>query len=111
MYSVGIGVARFSRIAALAKAVPVAVIATSLLFINAGLARDEKPSFVAEERLEKLDASKFANPTRIANKWLPLKPGTRYVYDGTTVDDKGKVVPHQIVINVTDLVKTIAGIR
>lgn len=99
------------NIAALAKVVPMAVIATSFLFVNVGLARDEKPGFVPEERLEKLDVGKFANPTRITNKWLPLKPGMRYVYDGTTVDDKGKVVPHQIVINVTDLVKTIAGVR
>lgn len=97
--------------AAISRAVPLALVGASLLFVDTSLAKDVKPSFVPEERLEKLDTGKLSNPTRITNKWLPLIPGTRYLYDGTTTDDSGKVLPHQFVINVTDLVKTIAGIR
>jgi hypothetical protein len=85
-----------------------AALAGIVLTRGAALAEKRKPSFVPEEQLEKLDTSKFANPTRITNKWLPMKPGTRFTYDGTTTDDKGKVVPHQIIISVTDLTKTIA---
>ena len=108
----GTGVSQLAMtIATLARAVPVALVGASLLFVDGGAAKDIKPSFVPEERLEKLDTSKFANPTRITNQWLPLIPGTRYVYDGTTTDDSGKVLPHHFVINVTDLVKTIAGVR
>jgi hypothetical protein len=93
-------------------AISVAALAAMVLASGATLAQGRKqPSLVPEEKLEKLDVTKFSRPTEIANKWLPMKPGTRFVYDGTTVEDDGKVVPHQIIINITDLVKTIAGVR
>jgi hypothetical protein len=53
----------------------------------------------------------FTNPTNIVNKWMPLTPGTRFTYNGTTVEDDGTVVPHRVVINVTDLTKVIGGVR
>ena len=40
-----------------------------------------------------------------------MKPGTRWTYSGTTVEDDGKVVPHVVVITVTDLIKVIGGVR
>lgn len=71
-----------------------------------------KPAkLVAEDKLEKLDVTKFGRPTEITNKWSPMKPGTRFVYDGTTVEDDGKTVPRRLVVTITDLVKTIGGIR
>ena len=60
--------------------------------------------------IEKLDGVKFTRSTQITNNWLPMKPGTRYTYDGSTVEDDGKVVPHKIVQNITDLVKVIGGV-
>lgn len=63
----------------------------------------------SEEKLETLDVRNFSRPTIITNRWLPMKPGTRWIYQGTTVEDDGKVVPHRIEIAVTDLVKSIAG--
>jgi hypothetical protein len=42
---------------------------------------------------------------------MPLKPGTRFVYEGTTIEDDGTAVPHRVVINVTDLTKMIGGVR
>jgi hypothetical protein len=94
-------------------AILLAVVLASSIFV-AALAHGQThnaPSFVPEDKLEKLDVSKFSRPTEITNRWLPMKPGTRFVYDGTTVEDDGKVVPHRIIINITDLVKTIAGVR
>lgn len=61
--------------------------------------------------LPALDSSRFVRPNAIANPWMPLTPGTRLVYEGTTVEDDGKTVPHRIVVNVTDLTKVISGIR
>jgi hypothetical protein len=90
-----------------------AIALVSILFAGAA-AQDQgrKPArLVPEDKLEKLDTATFSRPTEITNKWLPMKPGTRFVYDGTTVEDDGKVVPHQIIINITDLVKNIAGVR
>ena len=64
----------------------------------------------AETRLETLDVQRFKTPTVISNKWMPMKPGTRWLYEGTTVEDDGTVVPHGLAINVTDLVKPIDGV-
>jgi len=57
------------------------------------------------------DAANFSDPTNIDNTWMPLEPGTRFVYDGITVEDDGSEVPHRIIINVTDLTKVIGGVR
>jgi len=57
------------------------------------------------------EAANFSAPTTIDNMWMPLQPGTRFVYEGKTVEDDGTEVPHRIVINVTDLTKVIAGVR
>jgi len=58
-----------------------------------------------------LDAGRFVHPSTINNPWMPLTPGTRLVYEGTSVEDDGKTVPHRIVVTVTDLTKVIAGVR
>lgn len=63
-----------------------------------------------DSTLEALDVKAFSKPTVITNKWMPQKPGMRYVYEGTAVEDDGKVVPHKIEINITDLVKVIGGV-
>lgn len=60
---------------------------------------------------EHFDSTSFGQSSRIDNPWLPLKPGTRFVYEGTSVEDDGTTVPHRIVVNVTDLTKVIAGVR
>lgn len=66
---------------------------------------------VAQPNLEPFDASKFANSTDINNPWMPLAPGTRFVYEGNTVREDGVLVPHRIEIHVTDLTKMIGGVR
>ena len=63
-----------------------------------------------EKKFEDFDSDKFAGSTQIDNDWMPMKPGMRFVYDGTSFED-GKAVPHRIIVNVTDLIKVIAGIR
>jgi hypothetical protein len=65
----------------------------------------------AGKKFEDFDPKNFINPTNIDHKWMPLTPGTRFVYDGKTVEDDGSTLPHRVVINVTDFTKTIAGIR
>lgn len=64
----------------------------------------------AEKPFENFNPADFDDSTEIDNEWMPLKPGTRFVYEGTTVEDDGTVVPHRVVINVTDLTKEIGGI-
>jgi hypothetical protein len=59
----------------------------------------------------KFDPKKFSHPTEITNKWMPSMPGMRWSYSGTSVEDDGKVVRHQIEMTITDLVKVIGGVR
>jgi hypothetical protein len=54
---------------------------------------------------------KFDAPTRIDNKWIPMRPGTRWTYEGSSREDDGKVVPHRIIVTVTNLTKILGGVR
>ena len=56
------------------------------------------------------NAKNFSHPTVIDNKWMPLKAGMQFNYEGVTVDDEGKRVPWGVIQIVTDLVKNINGI-
>jgi hypothetical protein len=101
-----------------ALAIPSPMLAISIIFTclalfgGAVMAQEKKADGKAmEKKWEDFNANNFSNSTKITNEWMPLKPGTRFVYDGTTVEDDGKVVPHRIVINVTDLTKMIGGVR
>ena len=53
----------------------------------------------------------FKHPTVIDNKWSPMRPGTRWVYEGTSKEDDGKIVPHRITVTVTGLTKIVGGVR
>ena len=61
-------------------------------------------------RLEDFDAKNFDDSTKIDNPWYPMKPGTRWVFDGST-EDSGLTIPHRIVFTVTNLTKVIEGVR
>jgi hypothetical protein len=52
----------------------------------------------------------FDHSTVIDNPWFPLRPGTQFVYAGSTLED-GKRVPHRTTFTVTDLTKVIDGVR
>jgi hypothetical protein len=58
-----------------------------------------------------VDAKNFSRPTIIDNKYMPLKPGMQFVYEGFTIDDEDKKVPHKVIDVITDLVKDINGIE
>lgn len=52
----------------------------------------------------------FSHPTRINNRWLPLRHGTKLVYTGSEYLGNRRV-NHRVVFVVTDLVKVIDGVR
>lgn len=66
----------------------------------------EDPEFA----LLDMNAATFDNPTKIDNKWLPMTPGTEYIFDGFT-EEGGRKIPHSIIFTVTDLTKEIEGVR
>ena len=78
------------------------------LWGRAALAQDKSET----PKLEPWDKAQFdQRSTVIDNPWLPMAPGMRYVYEGSTAMDNGKQVPHRIEINITDLSKVIDGVR
>lgn len=83
------------------------VLSLLLLMLSLGMtAIAEEPSDVLD-----LDPKNFDNPTNIDNEWYPMKPGMRFVWEGTSVDDEGETETHRVVFTVTDLTKEIAGIE
>jgi hypothetical protein len=56
------------------------------------------------------DAANFTSSTRVNNRWYPLVPGTQYILEGRA-DRGGGPLPHQVILTVTDLVKTVRGAR
>jgi hypothetical protein len=52
----------------------------------------------------------FDHPTRITNRFLPLVPGTQFVFDGRANRD-GTPLDHRVVFTVTDLTKVVNGVR
>jgi hypothetical protein len=55
------------------------------------------------------DPANFDQPTEIDNKWLPLKPGTQFVYEGSSIVDERRE-SHRVVFTVTDLTKVVEGV-
>lgn len=64
-----------------------------------------------EKEYEAFDSKNFDRSTIVDNEWFPLKPGTRYTWEGTMIDDEGDEEPHSVVLTVTDLTKVIGGVR
>ncbi len=71
----------------------------------------EKVKQPGEKDFEDFDRNRFSQSTstKIDNPWLPLKPGTRFVYEGTSLTVETET-PHHIEYVVTDLTKPIDGV-
>lgn len=69
---------------------------------------DKKPTDTFT--VTRLDKSTFVDPLTGSNHWLPLKPGTQWVRDGTTLIGN-REVPNVIVTTVTDAVRVVAGVK
>jgi hypothetical protein len=87
----------------------VALVAFTGLGLSSGgvMAQNSK---TAEDELKVFDRNNFDRSANIDNKWLPLQPGTQWVYNGFTQEGKNRV-PHRVVQTVTDLTKVINGVR
>jgi len=55
------------------------------------------------------DPANFVDPTLDTNPYHPLKPGTQWVYGGTT-EVGSREVPHGIVVTITDVRREIDGV-
>jgi hypothetical protein len=89
-------------------AIAVALWPSALL---AGCGGDEdKPAPPKKSTVIKFDRANFGDPATGANPYLPLKPGTQWVREGSTIVGDRKV-PHQVTTTVTDVYREIDGVR
>jgi len=66
-------------------------------------------AFDPEDTWANFSADNFDRPTEITNQWMPLKPGTQYIFEGET-EEGGITSKHQVIFTVTDLTKVIDGV-
>ena len=57
------------------------------------------------------DPNRFDQSPNIDNTWLPEKPGTQFVYEGSAISDEGRRISRRVVTTITDLTKVIDGVR
>jgi hypothetical protein len=81
------------------------MLATLLLLPAAGVAAAQTCDLASA-----FDHDRFSAPTRIANRWMPLVPGTQFVLEGRS-NRGGGPLPHRVILTVTDLTKVIDGVR
>jgi hypothetical protein len=95
----------------LARSNPMTLLVALVFLVLSTIVAAAQEDDTSEKEWEDFDSSNFDdNSFNIDNPWMPLKQGTRFVYEGTTVEDEISV-PHRVVINVTDLTKVIDGVR
>jgi hypothetical protein len=108
-----------------AAAALIVLTATACSAVNPGTTADEPPkpastqpasdgaraSAPPAERIsaEDYDPLLFDNAATVENKWYPLKPGSRLLYRGSSVED-GERLYHSVDVIVTDLTKVIDGV-
>src|SRR5262249_31313742 len=80
-----------------------AALATAILAVVAGVCAATQAGAQAPLAFDPHD---FNHSATVDNNWLPLKPGTRLVYTGSSSDGKKRLD-----FIVTDLVKVVGGVR
>ncbi|MGH8990343.1 MAG: hypothetical protein ACRDZ7_02315, partial [Acidimicrobiia bacterium] len=77
-------------------------------------AADEQPAAPELEDIPveevPFDPANFSDSAVVDNQWFPLKPGTRFIYEGTAQDETDRI-QRSVVFTVTDLTKVVNGVR
>jgi hypothetical protein len=93
-----------------ARSCTVALVALALALTSGGCAGGRYKESRQAARAAVLAGSSFSDPTTVDNPWLPLRPGTSFIYVGTARDEAGRAVEHRVVFYVTDKTKVIDGL-
>ncbi len=73
--------------------------------------RGDAPAQARPVTINDFDPNNFSNGTRIDNPYLPARPGTRWVWEGSAIDeDSGDPIDRRVVMTVTDLTKELNGV-
>jgi hypothetical protein len=71
---------------------------------------EPRPTGTRPISAEDFNAQNFSGASQAPNQWLPLTPGTRFFFKGSSIDE-GERISHAVDAIVTDLTKVIAGVR
>jgi hypothetical protein len=83
------------------------VLAASLVAVAVAVAAGQgAPPTLSAVPGAAFDPANFTHSATVDNRWLPLTPGTQFVYTGSSSDGKKRLV-----FTVTDLVKVVGGVR
>src|ERR671916_2844937 len=73
---------------------------------------EAKPSPSLSGSTSDFKRAQFDNSTSITNRWMPLKPGTQRIYEGSAILEGEKTrSARRVVSTVTDVGKPIAGVQ
>ena len=73
---------------------------------------DAKPAPSLTGSASDFKRAQFDNSTSITNRWMPLKPGTQRIYEGSAILEGEKSrSARRVVSTVTDVGKPIAGVQ
>src|ERR687889_2000818 len=73
---------------------------------------DAKPAPSLTGSASDFKRAQFDNSTSITNRWMPLKPGTQRIYEGSAILEGEKTrSARRVVSTVTDVGKPIAGVQ
>jgi hypothetical protein len=91
-----------------------ALSAASVVLVSACAGGGEQPATRAETRarpatVNDFDPANFSDPTTIDNPYFPLRPGTRWVWEGSAFEE-GEKIDRRVEITVTDMTKELNGV-
>jgi hypothetical protein len=86
-----------------------AIVANGSQARTASYIPSEQPEVPSCDPFGAFDATVFPERPTNNNKWLPLEPGTQFVFQGQA-NRGGGLLPHTVVFTVTDLTKVINGV-
>lgn len=101
---------RLSAVATIASVASLLLVAAACGESRSSAAASGPPSQSKQLSARDFSRAGFHRSTVVDNPWLPLRPGRRLVFEGTTFEN-GSSVSHRLVSTVTDLVKPVAGVR
>jgi hypothetical protein len=87
------------------------MVATALPSASAAQALNSPSRSTVDATGRDFNPKNFApDSSRVDNIWLPLIPGTQFIFEGQATLGTG-LAPHQVIFTVTDLTKVINGVR
>jgi hypothetical protein len=104
----GSGRTLFGLVAMLSVAA--AIVASGSQARTASFIPSQQPEVPSCDPFGTFSAGKFPRQPTSTNRYLPMKPGNQFVYQGRA-NRGGGLLPHTIVFTVTDLTKVINGVR